>query len=312
MRKKILIGSFLLFLSLVTSKKVLAEDAVSLKVAPLFFDLQINPGEEKTGQIYVENNSQNDTDVTVSFSDFFIDDRGNYIFSEGENIQNSELKPYLMKDWFSTDSQEFHLQKGENRLVKYTINVPKDTNLGGHYGAIFFKTACQNTEDKSVVYSDKSSLCVSGRVGTLFLVTVGGGAIRKGEIERVDVPRFTLSDKTDFSVAIKNTGNTHFKPEGSIDVKSITGAEILHVDVKDKTLLPYEDYVLSGEISRSDGIGIYKILGSIRDGDGNEMKFQRWIIMLPWREILAIIVVLGAIYWFRRKFEIKKTAKNKQ
>jgi ribosomal protein S27E len=214
-----------------------------------------------------------------------------------------------MKDWFSTDSQEFHLQKGENRLVKYTINVPSDANLGGHYGAIFFKTACQDVSDKNVVYSDKSSLCVSGRVGTLFLASIGGNGVKKGEIERVDAPRVTFSDHTGFSVAIKNTGNTHFQPEGTIDVKTFTGAEILHMDVKDKTLLPDEDYVLSGERARSDGLGIYKISGSIRDGDGNEMKFQRWVFMLPWKEISVIIVVLGVFYWFRKKFQVKKIGK---
>ena len=68
--RKILIGSFLLFLSLITTKIAWADDAVSLKVAPLFFDLAINPGEQKTGEIYVQNNSANDTDVTVNFPIF--------------------------------------------------------------------------------------------------------------------------------------------------------------------------------------------------------------------------------------------------
>ena len=308
MRRKILLGCFLLLFSLVCDKKVLAADAVALKVAPLFFDLQINPGEEKTGQIYVENNSANDTDVSVSFSDFFIDDAGNYIFSDGKDVSNPELKPYDMQGWFSTDSPEFHLAKGESRLVKYTIDVPKDTDLGGHYGAIFFKTDCQAVTDKNVVYSDKSSLCVSGRVGTLFLATIGGNASRKAQIEQVNVPRFTLSDKANLSVDIRNTGNTHFMPSGSIDVKSLTGNEVLHLDVKDKTLLPNENYAISGEILRSDGIGVYRIIGSIKDGDGNVVNFQRWIIMFPWKEIIAIILLIGLVYWFRRRFEVKKIA----
>ena len=306
MRRKILLGCFLLLFSLVCNKKVLAADAVSLKVAPLFFDLKIDPGGQKTGQIYVENNSANDTDVTVSFSDFFIDSSGNYIFSDEKTVANPELQPYVMRDWFATDSPQFHLAKGEGRLVKYTLNVPQDANLGGHYGAIFFKTSCQPIMDKNVIYSDKSSVCVSGRVGTLFLLTVGGNASRKAVIEQINVPRLTLSDKADLAVDIKNTGNTHFMPSGTIDVKSLTGNEILKLDVKDKTLLPNENYAIAGQILRRDGLGIYRIDGSIRDGDGTELKFQRWIIMLPWQEIVVLALVLGLLYWFWRRFEVRK------
>jgi hypothetical protein len=306
MRKKILVVIFLFFLSFTATKKVLASDAVALKVAPLFFDLNVNPGEQKTGQIYVENKSENEMHVAVEFSDFFIDDRGNYIFSDGKDVTNAELKPYLMKDWFLVDSQDFNLQKGENRLVKYTINVPNDTNLGGHYGTIFFKTDCQKIEDKNVIYSDKSSLCVSGRVGTLFLMTIGGDAVRKGEIGQMNIPRFTLSDKADFAIDVKNTGNAHFRPEGNIDVQSVTGNQIFHMDIKDKTLLPYRGYVLGGEIARSDHIGLYRLTGAIRDGDGNEMRFQRWMFMFPWKELSILVIAFGIIYWFRKKFEFKK------
>jgi hypothetical protein len=303
--RKFLAVIVLIFLSSFPAKPVVA-DELALKVAPLFFDLNIDPGGEKSGQIYLENKSDSDQNINVEFSDFFIDDQGNYIFSEGKDVQNPELKPYLMKDWLSVDNQKFSLKQGENRLVQYAVRVPTDANLGGHYGVIFFHTDCQKVPDKNVIYSDQSSLCVSGRVGAIFLLSVGGNSVKKGEIKKIDVPRVTLSDKADFSVDILNTGNTHFRPEGNISAKGIFGNEVYRMDVKDKTLLPFRDYAFKGEVPRGDILGVYKISGNIVDGDGNEMKISRWIFMVPWREILVFGVVLGGIWGLRRRFEVKK------
>jgi hypothetical protein len=50
--------------------------------------------------------------------------------------------------------------------------------------------------------------------------------------------------------------------------------------------------------------GFYKIQGSIKDGDGNVMKFSRYILMPPWKEILIIILIIGAWIWFLKKFRI--------
>ena len=39
------------------------------------------------------------------------------------------------------------------------------------------------------------------------------------------------------------------------------------------------------------------------------IPIQRWVVMFPWKEIGIVIVVLGAIYWFRKRFEVKKVDK---
>jgi hypothetical protein len=281
-----------------------AEGPVSLTVSPLNFDLEINPGEEKTGNIFVGNDSEQDLEITVEFSDFFVDDAGKYIFSDGREIANNNLKPYLMGKWLAVNEEDFSLEKGKSKVVEYKIKAPEDANLGGHYGAIFFRTKCNLEEDKNVVYTDKSDVCVSGRAGVLFLVQVGGEAAKNGVIKKVDLPKISFSDKSKLSIEIANEGNTHFKPEGEVLVKSIFGKEISKLEIKDRTLLPTTSRVFSENLQRSDFLGFYKVSGKIKDGEGREMKFQKSIFLVPWKELLVVFALIAAWWWFLKRYKV--------
>lgn len=296
---------------IVSSGLARADDGspIALRIAPLSYDLTINPGEEKSGKIYIENISDVDIEVQAELSNFFIDDNGSYIFTDEKEITNENLKPYLMSSWLSLNENNFTLGKGENKLVDYNIKVPLDANLGGHYGVVFFRTACKAFDDKAVVSTDKSSVCVSGRVGTLFLVQVGGDATKKGILKKLDLPKLSFGDKANLSIEIENVGNTHFRPEGQVVVKNIFGQEMSKTEIKDKTILPTMSRTFSEELVRKDLLGFYRIQGSIKDGDGNEMKFSRYVLMLPWKEILIILLITGGWIWFLKKFRIRKIKK---
>ena len=111
-------------------------DPIALRISPLSYDLQINPGEEKSGKIYIENTSDAEIEVQAEFSDFFVDDAGGYIFSDEKEVANENLKPYLMRSWFALNENNFTLGEKENKTVGYEIRAPGDASLGGHYGVI--------------------------------------------------------------------------------------------------------------------------------------------------------------------------------
>jgi hypothetical protein len=292
-------------------KKTHADEGspIALRISPLSYDLKIDPGEQKSGKIYIENMSNTDIEIQSEFSNFFVDDSGGYMFTGEKEVANENLKPYLMSSWFSLSENNFTLGKGESKIVGYEIKVPRDASLGGHYGAIFFRTVCKASDDKAVVSTDKSSVCVSGRVGTLFLVQAGGKAARKGILKKINVPKFSLDDKATLSVEIENAGNTHFQPEGQIVVKNFFGQEISKMEIKDKTILPTTSRTFPETLTRKDLLGFYKIQGSIKDGDGNEMKFNRYVLMPPWKQISIAILIVGVWIWFLKKFNIKKIKK---
>jgi hypothetical protein len=283
-----------------------AESSVALRIAPLSYDFQLEPGEQRGGKILVENVSDDEVQIAVEYSDFFIDDSGKYIFSDDREIANDELKKYSLKNWLTVDSDKFVLEKKTSREIDFSLKVPTDATLGGHYGVIFFRTQCQNEKDKNVVSTDKSSVCVSGRVGTLLLAAVGGSPNREGKIEKINLQKFSSEDQVPFGVEIKNTGNTHFKPEGEVRVKNIFGQNVSKFEISGKTLLPATSRNFQSEIDRQDLVGIYSVSGEIRDGNGRVMNFKKFVFMPPWKEGIAALLAATLFFWIAKKFRIQK------
>ena len=269
--------------------------------------MPINPGEEKSSKIYVENISEEALDINVEFSDFFLDDDGKYIFpSDEDHSARERYKLFFMKDWLQASKTNFSLNKDQNEVVDISVAVPQEANLGGHYGAVFFRTNCRLEEDKAVVSTDKSRVCVSARPGVLFLIQVEGEAVKSGKLKKAEIPRISFADKENLKIELENTGNSHFKPEGTVLAKSLAGQEIFRLDIKDKTLLPKTSRSFAGVLEKRDLFGVYKILGSVKDGDGKEIQFSKWIFLVPWREILVILALAGFWWWFLEKFRVSK------
>lgn len=285
---------------------VQAKNAVSLRISPLSYDLKIDPGGEETGKIYIENTSEDDVTVSAEFSDFFVDDAGNYIFSDDKAIRNEKLRPYLMKDWISLNENNFSLKKGEYKVLEYKIKAPADAIIGGHYGVIFLRTNCMVEKDNAVVATDKSSICVTGRVGTMLLMQVGGDAVKKGALKELDIPRLSWEDESKLRMEIENVGNTHFKPEGNVEIKNIWGQKISDFPIGDRTILPTTSIEFDESIKRQDLAGFYKIVGNIKDGDGNTITFKRYIFMPPWKEIIIVVLVVFGLVWVYKKYKISR------
>jgi len=305
------VGGLIFFLAAALSfsspQKILAEEKVSLRVSPLAFDWTMNPGEEKTGSIQIENLSETDIEINVESADFFMDDGGSYFFpGESGSANTDKHKNFFMKEWIQAEEKNFLLPAGESALKNFSVRVPENAVLGGHYGAVFFRTSCVLKKDPNVVSSDQSSVCVSARPGVLLLTQIGGDARKNGKLKKAEIPTISFRDKENFNVEFSNDGNTHFRPEGSVTAKSITGAEFNLIDIKDKTILPGASRSFAGELNKKDFFGIYKIKGGIKDGEGKEMKFEKWTFLIPWKEILAIVGLVVFWWWFLKKFKVSK------
>jgi hypothetical protein len=145
----------------------------------------------------------------------------------------------------------------------------------------------------------------------MLLVQVEGDAQKKGEIKSLSIPRISWEDQSTLGVEIENIGNTHFKPEGSIEVRNIWGQKMSDFPIGDKTVLPTTSVKFEADVNREDLLGFYKISGNIKDGDGNMMTFKRFLFMPPWKEAVIAILVIFALFWGYKNLIIrrKKTKK---
>ncbi len=124
---------------------------------------------------------------------------------------------YSLSQWVTLPAKEIFVPAGKVRTVDVTIDVPKDAEVGGHYGAFFVQT-----DDPSFVQKQEGSVIGSiGRIASLMLITVPGDITEKITLTSFDTDRRiywqSLPDVT-FTATLKNAGTVHAIPTGAIFV----------------------------------------------------------------------------------------------
>lgn len=110
------------------------------------------------------------------------------------------------------------LNKGEQKVVPFTIQIPVDADAGGHFAAIFLSTTPPQSESGQV--------SVGAKIGVLVFLHVSGEVREDGGILSFDT---TSNDKVftslpiSFSYRFQNSGNDRVKPEGTLHIKNIFG-----------------------------------------------------------------------------------------
>jgi P pilus assembly chaperone PapD len=180
----------------------LSSSALSLGVSPpsLSFE-EASPGEK---EVTVFNPSDKPVLVTSRVVDFRKDEKGKlqdlWPAEESETALGSSY--YLASRWVTVDPAEFVLYPQDQKKVRVIVNMPPQGRMepGEKYFGILFVGSPQGTE--GMVQFQDSILCQA-------FVSVSGERRVAFEIERPRVPKLVFGNRVDYSVRIKNTGNTH-------------------------------------------------------------------------------------------------------
>ena len=123
-----------------------------------------------------------------------------------------------MASWIEVEGGPISLLPDEQKIVPYTIHIPQNADPGGHYAAVFFATQPPQMSG--------SSIGLSGRLGTLVLLTVSGDIKEEGKIVEFstkDNKSFYEHLPVSFSLLFANSGNVHLKPQGEIKITNSFG-----------------------------------------------------------------------------------------
>jgi len=96
--------------------------------------------------------------------------------------------------------------------------VPANADPGGHYAVVFFGNQPSMAQG--------GSIGLSGKLGTLILLTVAGDIVEQGRIVSFDLtnPRsFYEHLPISFTALFENTGNVHLMPHGEITITNMFG-----------------------------------------------------------------------------------------
>ena len=214
-RLLIIIGAFFLYSSVY---------AGGITISPLKHELTIEDGQSRSETIRVTNTSTGAATLYTSVEDFVAgDDSGKPKFIKPEDEVSAT---YSLSHWISLENESITLAPGETREVRFSVKVPPKSEPGGHYGAIFF----------SLGSPDKTQVAVVQQIGVLLLVNVPGNVQVSGSFRELQIGQKSgelFSSGTSFAsfpiafeTIFQNTGNTHIKPTGKIELVDDNG-EIL-------------------------------------------------------------------------------------
>lgn len=174
-------------------------------VSPPVYDLQASPGQTIVQKMTVHN----DADVSQSYTPVVntiapANEQGGLAF--GPTNSND------LSGWITVAPSKLDLPAGQSGEFMITVKVPANASAGGHYATVFAKS-----ETGSVNVNGAS---LTPLIGTSLLLKVAGNLTESADVVEFSTSRARLipGEPIDFSVRVRNTGNVHVRPQGTIQI----------------------------------------------------------------------------------------------
>lgn len=277
--------------------------ANTLKVSPVRTDVQIKPGESKIVKTNVTNLTDSPITVRPIENDFVSgDERGTpaLILDANEFAPTHSLKRFLKP------LDDVTIPARESKTINVQINVPKNAQAGGYFGAVRFAPTSPDSGGQ---------VNLSASVASLILLSVPGDTVEKLELTNFNVQQngkvstyFGNPDNIQLAVRFQNKGNVQLSPFGKVSVKK--GDSVVY-ETDFNTKIP-ADVTLPDSARRWDiplkdigKFGHYTVSATFTYGKKNQtiqIDKSFWVIPLAViiGGIVGLIVLIGLIVgiWF--------------
>ena len=259
----------------------------SITLSPASKEYNLKAGDTTSGELTVVNDGQTDYDFIV--------------YSRPYSVNNSNYDPNFetttaMSDvykWVSFPKERWSIQAGKTIKIPYTLTVPQGAAPGGHYGVLFAET--------QPAAPDEGSVARKKRVGSILYATVDGQYRTSGEVVSSTIPGYISSAPLTAKLAIKNTGNTHFKTTTSLKVKDVFGG-LKYKNEKDYFVLPDTTRDIKMSWEKAPWFGLYRVELTTRFLNKETAKDGFVLIMPIWFIVLLAALAAGGIAWaFKRR-----------
>lgn len=251
-------------------------DLRGLTLSPLRSELEISPGTSLDGILTVKNSTDKLMTVSLVAEEFsVINQQYDYAFTAESN----------MAKWVSFSPSEVDLIAGETKQVKYTVGVPLLAEPGGRYISLFASTDTGNLDN---------AIKSRQRVASLLYITVSGKVTRVGSLASLSSP-WLISDSSSWSVALRNSGTTHFRSRYDVQVLNLIGNDVVASIPGDALILPGTIRLINNILPLPKLPGIYKVVYMIGLGDSPAVTETRYIIYAPIYAIFIFIAIITSL-----------------
>lgn len=291
-----------------------AESGQAFSISPPLIELKANPGQTVNAVIKFTNLSGGELLIKTQFNDFGAKDESgepNIIFDDAQSTV------YSLKSWIASP-QPFKIATKETKTLTFPITVPNDAEPGGHYAVIRFTGSAPELE--------QSGVSLTGSIGSLVLLQVAGDIKEQAELAEFSPATVSHKENGDplysnasffengpigFVQRIKNSGNVHIKPTGTIELFNVFGAKVSTIRVNGdptdpknppKSVLP-QSVRRFGETAHDTGwlFGYYTAKIQVSYGQGQQQLTQTtgfWVI--PYKLILLVLAIGTGLFFLLR------------
>ncbi len=206
-----------------------------LEISPALAELNAVRGSTYRININVTNVTENVLEFENFINDFGSKDETGtprVILDETPNTSELSIKKWVEK------IPNFTLKPREKKMLVANITVPSNADPGGHYGVIRFSGTDKN--------APSSTVDLTASAGTLVLIKVDGEVNEKLNLATFQATKNGKASSSfetgpiTFVTRFENTGNTHVKPIGNIEVSDIFGNKVdtLKINSSEGNVLP--------------------------------------------------------------------------
>ncbi|MBU2565962.1 hypothetical protein KKG46_00180 [Patescibacteria group bacterium] len=271
-------------------------------VSPVVVEHELAPGMSVEGVMRITNEFDNAEKYYVTIQSFS---------PKGEEGQQEYLPEDVidgLPSWVNVQSA-VTVNPRTTEEVPYKITAPIDAEPGGHYASIFYSTTPPNL-------NDDSGVGIAAKTGIIFLIKISGDIIEYATIESFESNQKVFSHlPAMMSLRIRNNGNVHFRPQGTLEVRNMWGGVVarLPANPSNGAVLPNSirrlntwwaksnDVAEGGFMAgltnewRNFALGKYTATVNAKYGEQNKAFEAKtvsfWVI--PWRMLLILIVLLA-------------------
>lgn len=289
-----------------------AENGQALSITPPVVELSADPGQSLTATIKLTNVSSGDLLIKNQINDFGAKDETgepNIIFDYTQET------PYSLRNWV-TAPDPFVLGSKQAKQVQFQINVPKDAEPGGHYAVFRFTGQAPELQETGVA--------ISASLGALVLLKVSGNVTDKSSVsdfysadQNFAKQSFFENGPISFVERIRNEGNIHDKPTGTIDIKDSFGNTVDSLRVNGdpansqdppRSVLPQSIRRFEQTLNRKWMFGRYTANLNLSYGPSHTPLTSTivfWVI--PYKLILLVLVLIVLLFllfrWLMKRYK---------
>lgn len=265
--------------------KAQAPDRIQLAISPQVLDTQVNKGDSISNEFRLTNGS--DEAITIVATPKNFNPQG----EDGAIDLTTDDTTYSLAKWITVQPQTVIIPAKSTQSFDVDINVPGNAEPGSRFGSVVFATTPPE--------SDSAAAVVSQEIAPVILVTVAGDLVESAEVVDFYPTKSVWSNENEIILQsrIKNNGNVHFKPTGSVVIKDVFGNEVTKISLEDKNVLPDSIRKIDAKWNQPGfRIGKYTADLTVVYGDNDQIvKSSTTFYIFPYQVILPIVIAIGLI-----------------